>query len=309
MIPEEWRRGEIAVLGLGRTGLAAAKFLSQNGYSVYASDRDGSAAMRAAVESVDAPGLCFDIGSHDLDRIARSTLVVTSPGLPPGAEPLEAARDAGCTILAELDLALLFLADVPTIVVTGTNGKSTTTALIAHVLNEAGVVAVSAGNIGNPLIEVASRASRPDWLVVEASSYQLHYSPHLEPTVGVLTNISPDHLEWHGTVEAYYADKRRLFKHASPRSVWVLNGDDSNVAALAVGAAGEQRMWSLTHEADASYDCAADRLILQGEKLMPRSLFPLLGDHNVSNALAAALAATAAGVDKGAVAQGLEFLP
>jgi UDP-N-acetylmuramoylalanine--D-glutamate ligase len=175
------------------------------------------------------------------------------------------------------------------------------------VLNEAGVVAVSAGNIGNPLIEVASRATRPDWLVVEVSSYQLHYSPHLEPTVGVLTNVSPDHLEWHGTVEVYYADKRRLFKHASPRSVWILNGDDSTVAELAAGAAGERRMWSLTHEADSWYDIAADRLILQGETLMSRSSFPLLGDHNVSNALAAALAATAAGADKCAVAKGMEF--
>ena len=146
MIPEEWRRGEIAVLGLGRTGLALEKFLSSKGYRVYASDRDGSAAQRLAAESMDSPNISFDFGSHDLARIAQSALVVPSPGLPPSAEPLEAARDAACTILAELDLALLFLEGVPAVVVSGTNGKSTTTALIAHLLNESGAVAVAAGN-------------------------------------------------------------------------------------------------------------------------------------------------------------------
>ena len=306
MIPEEWRRGEIAVLGLGRTGLALAKFLSSKGYRVYASDRDGSAAQRLAAESMDSPNISFDFGSHDLARIAQSALVVPSPGLPPSAEPLEAARDAACTILAELDLALLFLEGVPAVVVSGTNGKSTTTALIAHLLNESGVVAVAAGNIGNPLIEVASRESRPDWLVVEASSYQLHYSPHLTPNVGVLTNVSPEHLAWHGTVEAYYADKSRLFQNASSASVWVLNDDDPTVAALAAGSPGERRMWSIDHEADACFDSDADQLLLNGTPLLARASFPLLGDHNVSNALAAALAASAAGADRVAVARGLE---
>ena len=306
MIPDAWRRGEIAVLGLGRTGLAVAKFLSGKGYRVYASDHDSSAAVRTAAESVVAAGVSIDIGSHDLDRIARSTLVVTSPGVPPNAASLRAARDAGRTILAELDLALLFLDELPTVVVSGTNGKSTTTALIAHVLNESGVVAVAAGNIGYPLIEVASRESRPDWLVVEASSFQLHFSPHLTPNVGVLTNVSPDHLEWHGTVDAYYADKRRLFENASHAAVWALNGDDSTVLELAAGVVGVQRMWSLDHAADAWYDRADGHLVLHEEFLISRSRLPLLGDHNVSNALAAALAATAAGADSNTVAQGLE---
>ena len=305
MIREEWRAGEIAVLGLGRTGLAVAKFLSEKGFRVYASDRDGSATKRAAADSVQSIGVSVDTGFHDLDRIARSSLVVTSPGLPPSAEPLAAAREAGRTILAELDLALLFLEGVPTVVVSGTNGKSTTTALIAHILNEAGISAVAAGNIGNPLIEVASRVSRPEWLVVEASSYQLHYSPHLTPNVGVLTNVSSDHLEWHGTVEAYHADKRQLFVNACAESSWVLNGDDSTVAEIAEGAAGERITWSMKHEADAWFDTTSERLMLHGEPLLTKSSFPLLGEHNLSNALAAALAATLAGADSGAVAKGL----
>lgn len=306
MIPDAWCRGEIAVLGLGCSGTAAAKFLAKSGCRVYASDRDDSAAVRTAAKLLGSFGVRCDVGSHDLERIMRSTLVVTSPGIPPHATPLQAATDAGITILAELDLASLFLHEVPKVVVSGTNGKSTTTALVAHVLNESGLVAVAAGNIGNPLIDVAAGASRPDWLVVEASSYQLHYSPHLTANVGVLTNVSPDHMDWHGSVEAYYADKRKLFENASATSVWVLNGDDSIVLELANGVAGVRRMWSLHRAADAWYDRANDRLMVNGRTVLARSRFPLLGDHNVSNALAAAIAAIAAGADSGAVSRGLE---
>ena len=226
MIPDAWRRGEIAVIGLSRTGLAVAKFLSNNGFRVYASDPDDSLTVREAAKSVRANGGAVDIGQHDLDRIARAVLVVPSPGVPPSAPPLRAALDADRPVVAELDLALLFLGNVPSIVVSGTNGKSTTTALIAHVLNETGVAAVAAGNIGFPLIEVAASSPRPDWLVVEASSYQLHFSPNLAPNIGVLTNVSPEHLEWHGTEDAYFADKRKLFQNACAESIWVLNADD-----------------------------------------------------------------------------------
>jgi UDP-N-acetylmuramoylalanine--D-glutamate ligase len=306
MIPDAWRRGEIAVLGLSRTGLAVAKFLSGNGYRVYASDLSDSAAVREAAELVKACGGDVDVGRHDLDRIARATLVVPSPGVPPSAPPLIAALGTERTILAELNLALLFLDDIPSIVVSGTNGKSTTTALIAHVLNEAGVDAVAAGNIGYPLTEVAASSSRPAWIVVEASSYQLHFSPHLRPNVGVLTNVSPDHLEWHGSEDAYYADKRRLFRNASPEAAWVLNADDSTVMELATGVAGEHKMWSLEHVADAWYDSAECHLMLHGHPLIRRSAFHLLGEHNISNALAAALAATAAGVEREPITRGLE---
>jgi UDP-N-acetylmuramoylalanine--D-glutamate ligase len=305
MIPDAWRRGEIAVIGLSRTGLAVAKFLSNNGFRVYASDPDDSPTVREAAESVRASGGAVDVGQHDLDRITRAVLVVPSPGVPPSAPPLKAALDADRPVVAELDLALLFLDNVPSIVVSGTNGKSTTTALIAHVLKKAGVEAVAAGNIGFPLIEVAASSPRPDWLVVEASSYQLHFSPNLAPTVGVLTNVSPEHLEWHGTEDAYFADKRRLFNNASAESIWVLNADDAVVRKLASGAAGSRRMWSLSRTSDAWYDLEVDRLLMDGEPLISRSELPLLGDHNVSNALAAALAAKAAGAAPAQIVRGL----
>jgi UDP-N-acetylmuramoylalanine--D-glutamate ligase len=295
MNPESWRRGEIAVLGLSRTGLAAAKYFSRNGYKVYASDAADSTQVRDAADTVRACGGVVDVGRHDLARIARAALVVPSPGIPPSAPPLKAALEAGRTVIAELDLALHFLRGVPSIVVSGTNGKSTTTALIAHILGEAGVRAVAAGNIGYPLIEVASNEKRPDWIVVEASSYQLHFSPNLNPTVGVLTNVSPEHIGWHGTAEAYYEDKKRLFANSSGESKWVLNNDDPIVLRLALDVAGEHRMWSLRHVSDAWYDNAAGWLMMGRNRLIARSELLVLGDHNVANGLAAALAVAATG--------------
>ncbi len=306
MIPDAWRSGEIAVIGLSRTGLAVAKFLASNGYQVYASDPDDSAAVREAAAAVEFCGGTVDVGRHDLKRIAEAVLVIPSPGVPPSAAPLKTALEAGRTVIAELDLALLFLKDVPSIVVSGTNGKSTTTALVAHILNGAGFDAVAAGNIGYPLIEVATLAPRPDWIVVEASSYQLHFTSYMNPGIGVLTNVSPEHMEWHGTAEAYFADKGRLFANANANSVWVLNADDPKVQQLADGVVGDHRLWSMRGASDAWYDSRAGDLVVNGATLAQRSDISLLGDHNVSNGLAATLAAMAAGATVKQIRGGLE---
>ncbi len=306
MIPDAWRRGEVAVVGLGRSGIAATRFLAGQGLRVYASDVADSPSLRAVVTGIGGPTVSVEIGRHDLERIGRSVLVIASPGVPPDAPPLRVARAADREILAELDLAALVLGDAPVIVVTGTNGKTTTTALIAHILVAAGIEAEAAGNIGRPLIEIAGEPDRPEWLVIEASSFQLHDAPHLRPAIGVLTNLSPDHLERYPTVEAYYADKRNLFRNASSGTCWVLNGDDPAVIGLAQGVPGTQRRWSLRQEADAWYDRGPAWLVMSGERLLERAQLPLLGDHNVSNALAAALAASAAWAEVGEAARGLE---
>ncbi len=306
MIPDEWRDGEVAVVGLGRSGAAATRFLAANGLQVYVSDNAATEAVRTNAADLAGPGVTVDVGRHDLDRISRSSLVVTSPGVAPQAPPLRAARSAGRDILAELDLAAMQLDDARLIVVTGTNGKTTTTKLIAHLLREAGESAEAAGNIGVPLIEVTSRPVRPSWIAVEASSFQLHDSPHLTPTIGVMTNLAPDHLDRYESVEAYYADKRNLFRNANTEAVWVLNGDDPALLRLADGVAGEHLHWSLQDHADGWYDRSAGRLVLAGQALLPRAEIPLLGDHNVANALAAAIAVRAAGVGVSAISRGLQ---
>jgi len=306
VIPDAWRRGVVAVIGLGKSGVAAARLLAREGARVYASDGSLHPYAEQALAGLGLlPGVEIEVGHHNLAKIRAAAGVVVSPGVPPDAPPIAAARAAGREIVSELDLGFRALRGARTIAVTGTNGKTTTTALVAHLLRTAGLPAEAAGNIGRPVADVALSGEEPRWLAVEVSSFQLHDSPHFTPDIGILTNLAPDHLDRYPTVDAYYADKRLLFRNASAESVWVVNGDDAAALALARGAAGATLRFSLARPADAWYDAAARRLMLGGELLLPRDDLHLLGDHNVANALAAALALQRAGVPPGHIAEGL----
>jgi UDP-N-acetylmuramoylalanine--D-glutamate ligase len=299
----------IAVVGLGKSGVAATRLLSRDGVRVYASDgSDNPYAGEAAASLEGLPGVDVEIGRHDLARIRAAAGVVVSPGVPPDAEPLVAARAAGVEIISELDLGFRALsARTRCIAITGTNGKTTTTALVAHLLTAAGLKATAAGNIGRPLADLAvsGESERYQWLSVEVSSFQLHDSPHFAPAIGILTNLAPDHLDRYPSADAYYADKKLLFRNASDDSVWVLNADDPLVLGMGQGIAGRRALFSLRKSADAWYDAPKQTLRLGGEALLPRDDLHLLGDHNVANALAGALAVHEAGVPPGLIAEGL----
>jgi UDP-N-acetylmuramoylalanine--D-glutamate ligase len=230
VIPGTWRApgAEVAVVGLGRSGVAATRLLARYGVRVYASDAAATPGAAPALDELRAlAGVAVETGRHDFSRIRRAAAVVVSPGVPPEAPALSAARESGVAILSELDLGWRALRDQGTrcIAITGTNGKTTTTALIAHVLQSAGVAATAAGNIGRPLADLAVAGERRAWLAVEVSSFQLHDSPTFAPEVGVLTNLAPDHLDRYPDLAAYYGDKRLLIRKRGPR-FWVLNGDD-----------------------------------------------------------------------------------
>ncbi len=268
-------RGEIAVVGLGRSGTAVARLLWREGATVYASDEKA--------------------GGHDLDRIGRAVLVVTSPGIPPNAPVLAVARAHGVPIVSEVAVAVAFLPHARLIAVTGTNGKTTVTALIDHLLRALGVRAQAAGNIGTALSDVALLDDPPPWIALELSSYQLHDTPELRPAVGVLTNLAPDHLDRYASLNDYYTDKMLLFANATDSSIWITNADDAEVQRRTAGIRGTQLRFSVrTAGADAVYDPATGAVALYGTRWMDRATIPLLGDHNVANVLAAALAVTAA---------------
>ena len=283
MIPETWREGVVAVVGLGKSGVAATRLLARAGVRVYASDaadQPYGGPGDAVAELRTLPGVELDVGRHDLAKLRAAAAVIASPGVLPEAPPLAAAR-------------------------TGTNGKTTTTALVAHLLRVAGLRAEAVGNIGRPLADVAVAGERYPWLAVEVSSFQLHDSPHFAPEIGIVTNLAPDHLDRYPTVAAYYADKQLLFRNATDDHVWVLNGDDAAVLELARGARGRRALFSLTRPVDAWYDAGDGRLRLGGHGLLRRDELQLLGHHNVSNALAAALAVHEAGVSPGVIGEGL----
>jgi UDP-N-acetylmuramoylalanine--D-glutamate ligase len=298
--------GEIAVIGLGRSGIAASRLLRRAGAPVYASDAGHSSVLEGIAAGLRALGATVELGGHDLARIARAAGCIVSPGVPPDAPPIAAARNAGVPIRAEAELGLEALPGVKYIAVTGTNGKSTTTALIGHLLGRAGRRALAVGNLGTPLSDIALEPVKPEWLAIELSSFQLHDMRVVRPAVGVLTNLSPDHLDRYASLADYYADKRRLFLNAGSESLWVSNADDPASRAMLSGIDGRHLHFSVRARADGWYDRAADLLRLGDEPLLPRARLALLGDHNVANALAAALAVRATGVEFAELAEGLE---
>jgi UDP-N-acetylmuramoylalanine--D-glutamate ligase len=205
-----------------------------------------------------------------------------------------------------VDIGFLALRTTRCVAITGTNGKTTTTALIAHVLSSAGLRAETAGNIGRPLCNVALSPNPPAWLALELSSFQLHDAPHLRPAVGVLTNLAPNHLDRYTSLDEYYGDKAQLFRNADLSSAWVTNADDPAVQEMTRSVPGRQARFSTRIRTDGWYDRTGARLMLGNSEVLPRAALPLLGDHNVANALAAALVAAELGAPLHRIAAGLQ---
>ncbi|HVT40355.1 MAG TPA: Mur ligase family protein, partial [Gemmatimonadaceae bacterium] len=238
MIRDLLDHGEIAVLGLGRSGVAVSRLLRRAGARVYASDRNSAPDLTRHAETLRALGVDANAGGHDLHRIARAVAVVVSPGVPPGAAPLARAQASGVPIASEVEVALEFLPVTSIVAVTGTNGKSTVTALVDHLLRSTGHDSVAAGNIGTALSEIALLHAPPAFVALEISSFQLHDTPGIRPVVGVLTNLAPDHLDRYAAVEEYFSDKALLFRNAVASSLWVTNADDAEVQRRVAGVRG-----------------------------------------------------------------------
>jgi len=293
----------VAVLGLGLSGVAAARLARVRGAVVYASDAAADAGPSAAAERLRAEGIDAEAGAHDLRRIFTADLVVVSPGISPFSEVRRAVQEAGIRTIAEVELAYRDLRG-RVVGITGTNGKTTTTRLTAHLMEGAGLSVEAVGNIGRPLSETAMAASQPDWVVVELSSFQLADLETFESDVGVLLNLAPDHLDRYRDLASYYADKARLFENGAPGARWVLNGDDEAVLALAAGVVGERYLFSLRGEVDLGAWWEPDgtlRARLDSDSdpdtasWVTRADLPILGPHNAANAAAACLAAVLAG--------------
>jgi UDP-N-acetylmuramoylalanine--D-glutamate ligase len=302
----------VGILGLARSGLAAARLARSRGHDVFASDGASDDAVTAAAAQVRAVGGRAETGGHSAAELGACDVIVLSPGIPPTAAILKEEAVAPVPRISELEFAFRELR-APVIAVTGTNGKSTTTALTTHLLAASGYDAVAAGNIGNALSEVALREQQPDWVVVEASSFQLADVVTFAPTIGVLTNLSADHLDRYPSVEAYYGDKARMFRNATSTSVWVLNAEDAAAMKMPGEADGRRRVFrvhTLLHadEEGGWIDPAGDlRLRISGTetRLLHQAELRMLGSHNRANALAAAVAAASAGADADAITAGL----
>jgi UDP-N-acetylmuramoylalanine--D-glutamate ligase len=307
----------IGVLGLARSGIAATRLALSRGAEVYASDFSTTPAARDAAEQAKSLGADVDLGHHDVEKLARCSRIVLSPGIPPTAPILQAPELANVPIVPELELAFHELKG-PVIAVTGTNGKTTVTALTAHVLRAAGIDAEAGGNIGVALSDLVLRDPQPAVTVVEASSFQLGQTHDFTPDVGVLTNLAPDHLDWYATVDEYYADKAKMYRGSTPASRWILNGEDEAALGLIGDAPGERYFFRIMSslESDEMGGFLSDdgwlmiRLGGGDLRVLAASELKIFGPHNVANSLAATLAAVLVGGQIAGIAEGLRtFTP
>jgi UDP-N-acetylmuramoylalanine--D-glutamate ligase len=302
----------VGIIGLARSGMSAARLARARGHDVFASDAGTSAEVHDAAAEVRALGGAAETGGHTVTRLAACDVIVLSPGVAPTARILTDPGLANVQRISELEFAFRELG-APVLAITGTNGKSTTTALTAHLLVASGFDAPAAGNIGTALSDVALRPRQPDWVVVEASSFQLADIDTFAPRIGVLTNLSPDHLDRYTSVDAYYADKARLFRNATRTSIWVLNAEDAAAIQLPGEADGRRRVFrvnsSLGTREEGGWIDAGGHLCLRiarvDTRLVHQTELRMLGEHNRANALAAAVAAVSAGASTDAVVRGL----
>ncbi|CAN5842171.1 UDP-N-acetylmuramoyl-L-alanine--D-glutamate ligase [soil metagenome] len=302
----------IGVLGLARSGLAAARLALARGAEVYASDAGNSEAAAEAAEQIRRLGGQAETGRHDVEQLSACDRIVLSPGIPPTAAILREPALRSIPIIAEVELACEQLTS-SIIGITGTNGKTTVTSILAHILSEGGVHAVAAGNIGNAVSDLALADPQPEVVVLEVSSFQLGSMERFAPEMGILTNLAPDHLDRYPSVEAYYADKARLFRNATGQSVWILNGEDAAARELPGDAPGQRYYFRIesTLPADerGGYLTGDGWLVLRtdggDEKLLHRDELKILGPHNIANALAAAIAARLQGMSAATIAEAL----
>ncbi len=289
----------VLVVGLGRSGLAAARLAAADGAEVWVTDLRPEAELSDVVAGLPG-GVRTFFGSHPDACIDGVELLVVSPGVPADAPLLEGARNRGLSVLTEVEFAWLHRPVAPLVAVTGSNGKSTVTELVACMLRESGQEAAAGGNIGTAASELVIEDGWESW-VLEISSFQAELLTTMKPKTAVFLNLSQDHLERHSDLDGYLRAKRRLFAFQSADDVAILNADDAAVASTSTVA--RRRSFSILGPADAYLD--GDRLLLDGEVLLTANEMRLTGVHNVANALAAALAAASLGASPEAMASAL----
>jgi UDP-N-acetylmuramoylalanine--D-glutamate ligase len=298
---------QVLVVGLARTGIATALFCAERGARVTASEERPEPEIAEAAAKLRAAGVTLELGGHRPETFVRQDLIVPSPGVPPTMAALAAARVIGVPVWSEIELAWRFLRG-RLICITGSNGKTTTTSLIGHILDTAGVPVQAAGNIGTPLISRVDISSDASFTVVEASSFQLESISAFRPDIAVLLNVTADHLDRHGSIEAYGAAKARMFENQTAEDAAILNADDA--IAHQYAPSGPRVFW-FSREKRVASGCylRGEEVVFRSDGtesiLLERKMIGLRGSHNIENVLAAAAAAKLAGVEPAAIAEGV----
>jgi UDP-N-acetylmuramoylalanine--D-glutamate ligase len=295
----------VVVAGAAKSGLALARFLVSRGARVTLSDARALSGLSPEAADLERAGVSLETGGHVDATFTSADLVVVSPGVPLSIAPLAAARGRGVRVVAEVEAASWFLEGM-LVGITGSNGKSTTTALLGHILASAGLPAVACGNLGTPLIEMAADDTPDRIYVVELSSFQLEGIETFRPRLGALLNLSPDHQDRYPDSGAYYAAKARLFMNQKPADHAILNQDDPEVLRLTAGLRSQRHRFSRREPLrDGACLRHGDLVIVEDgveEPVLPIGDLPLFGVHHQENVLAALLMAHLIGVETDAMA-------
>ena len=308
------------IIGLGKSGISAAKLLQQTGWNVTLSDRGNSETLRQQQQELAGSGIEVHL-NHSFAPDESLELVVVSPGVPWDIPALVKAREMGIETIGEMELAWRHLNQAPWVGITGTNGKTTTTALIAAIFQTAGCHAPACGNIGYATCDLArdylnsqktGQAKPIDWTIAEISSYQIESSNSLGPKIGVLTTLTPDHLSRHYTIENYFNIKVSLLERSAQR---VINGDDpylrEHLATRwpdACWTSVEGKSHLLGNPENGIY-IENGWVIYKGEAIVEADALRMCGEHNQQNLLMAVATACLAGIPKEAIALAIEEFP
>jgi UDP-N-acetylmuramoylalanine--D-glutamate ligase len=303
----ELRGKRVLVVGLARTGVATSLFCAARGARVTATDSRAESEIGEVIAKLKDAGVALELGCHREETFLDQDLIIPSPGVPADAAHLRAARAKGATIWSEIELAYRFMKG-RLIGITGSNGKTTTTSLIEHILETAGMQTILAGNIGTPLIGCVDAMKDDTCTVIELSSFQLELIDTFRPNIGVFLNLTPDHLDRHHTFEAYGAAKARLFENQTGEDAAILNADD--VATTPYAPSLPRVYWFSRKQrvAQGAYVRGEEIVFRQDgaeETLLKLADIPLAGGHNVENVLAAAAAARLAGASAAEIAKGV----
>lgn len=302
---------KVLVVGLGKSGLAAALFLRHRGAHVTVSDVRSAEALAKDIPALLDEGIMVEAGGHGLLTFRRQDLIVVSPGVPLNTPELAQVKNFGLPVIGELELASRFLKG-SMLAITGSNGKTTTTALVGEILEKAGLPTLVGGNIGVPVVGLIDQSTEASWVVLEVSSFQLETTDTFHPRIAVILNITPDHLDRHGSFENYALAKERIFAVQTSEDFLVLNADNARAAEAARRTKANVYWFSLDGAVEQGafvedgfvvYRPAKDAVV---EKIVPLAGIPLKGEHNVENVLAAACAARLAGAKSETIRAAIE---
>ncbi len=301
----EFKGKKISIIGAARSGLASAIALKQLGAVPFLSESKPKEQFMEAVESLDKHQIDSEFGKHT-GRVFDCEYMVTSPGVPSTSEVLVHAGKSGIDIISELELGYR-MCKGKVLAITGSNGKTTTTSLIGEIFKHSAIKGEVAGNIGRPFTEVAGTLSENDWAILEVSTFQLEWIDKFKPQVATVLNITPDHLDRHGSMENYIYLKLRVFANQNGTNKSVLNYDDEVLRKFE----SLSEAWTFSTKTKVRNGCYIDGdwLVLSNgdnkKNIIKIDDIGIKGPHNLSNACAAVSCCVAAGVDLEYIAKGL----